>query len=57
MNWTVIIIVTLRLLVAGILAAGAVWLAHEGKDGWGWCLFVALLLGCVSVETKRESGG
>lgn len=23
---------------------GAIWLASLGKDGWGWLLFVAVLL-------------
>jgi hypothetical protein len=37
-----------RLLVCNLasLAAvvGAVYLASLGKDGWGWCLFVSVLL-------------
>ena len=29
--------------VAIICATGAVWLAYNGADGWGWMLIVALL--------------
>lgn len=42
------VIITMRLVAACIFAAGAVWLAHEGKDGWGWCIFAAIVLGAVS---------
>jgi len=28
-----------------ILCGGAIWMMHEGVDGWGWLLFVAALLG------------
>lgn len=31
-------------LPAGILCGGAVWLANQGKEGWGWMLFVAVLV-------------
>jgi len=41
-----------RLLAACICVAGATFLAVYGIDGWGWFLFVAVLLGCVNVTTN-----
>ena len=49
----VIVLVAMRLLAACICAAGAAWIASSGKDGWGWSLFAAYILGCVSIETKN----
>jgi len=35
---------------------GAVWILHEGKDGWGWFLFIGLLLGyCVSDSYRKDN--
>lgn len=31
---------------------GAAWLSANGKDGWGWFLFVALCLGSVSIKLE-----
>lgn len=45
-----IAIVVFRLMAAIIFAFGAVWLAHEGKDGWGWCIVAALLLGMITYK-------
>lgn len=28
-------------------------LADAGKDGWGWLLVVAVLIGCYSVKTSE----
>lgn len=47
------------LLVARIVAACvaticAYQLALDGKDGWGWMIFLALALGCVSIESEKE---
>ena len=41
----VLIISILRLLVTGLAIAGAVYLADQGKSGWGWLIFVGLCLG------------
>jgi uncharacterized membrane protein HdeD (DUF308 family) len=49
MNDTTILIV-LRLVAACIFAAGAVWLGHDGKDGWGWMIFAAIVLGAITIE-------
>ena len=42
-------LVILRLTAACIFAGGAVWLAMEGMDGWGWCIFAAIVLGMMTV--------
>ena len=49
---TVMINIIGRLLVAGICAAASGALAYAEKDGWGWFLFAALLLGCITVKTN-----
>jgi uncharacterized membrane protein HdeD (DUF308 family) len=54
MNATAITIIIMRLVVAAIFAAGAVWLADQGKDGWGWCVFAAIVLGCVTTTSKGD---
>lgn len=30
--------------------AGAVYLASAGKDGWGWMIFLAVMLGGYSIK-------
>ena len=30
--------------------AGAVYLASVGKDGWGWLIFLAVILGGYSIK-------
>lgn len=30
--------------------AGAVYLANAGKDGWGWFIFLAVVLGGYSIK-------
>jgi len=39
------LLAVMRLVAASIFAAGAVWLASEGKDGWGWCIVASIWLG------------
>lgn len=41
---------TLRLLPISIFAVGAVWLAFAEKEGWGWCVFAALVLGSKALD-------
>jgi len=43
----------LRLIACCIFAAGAIWLASLGKEGWGWCIFAAILISDFSI--KRNS--
>lgn len=47
-----ILLVVLRLVSAGIFAAGAIWLAHDGKDGWLLCIFASLWLGSITITDK-----
>jgi hypothetical protein len=52
MNMETIVLVVARLLAAIIFAAGAVWLASESKEGWGWCVFASIFLGAITIERK-----
>lgn len=54
MNSTILLVSLLRLLVADLCAAGAFMLADQGEPGWGWFLFVALLLGWITVRSKSD---
>lgn len=47
-----LVVVILRLVVAAIFAGGAIWLAIQGKDGWGWCIFASIILGTVTVQNS-----
>lgn len=38
----------LKWLAVGLCCVGAAIVAARGKDGWGWFLFVAFLLGTIS---------
>ena len=48
------VLVILRLVACGMSIAGAVYLASIGKDGWGWLLFVALVLGGISYSSTKD---
>jgi hypothetical protein len=37
-------VAVIRRVVAGIFAIGAVLLAWQGKEGWGWCIFAAIVI-------------
>lgn len=43
-----------RLLVAAILSIAAGVLALNGRDGWGWFLFIALILGAITATEKSD---
>ena len=45
-------VIVCRLAVAFIFAVGAVWLAGEGRDGWGWCIFASIVLGSVTFSHR-----
>lgn len=45
-----IVLIVLRLLTAGILAAGSVWMASMGRDEWGWLLIGACYLAAMDVS-------
>mgnify|MGYP003344007255 FL=1 len=53
-NVVVLVTLALRLCVAGITAYGALALALEGKEGWGWMIFATIVLGGVSVSSREE---
>ena len=46
--------VLLRGVAACMCVAGAVYLADRGLEGWGWLIFLALCLGCVTVSHKKD---
>lgn len=54
-----IAVVVGRLAVAGMCASVAGYLVIHDKTGWGWFLFAALWLGCVtaSESSNSASGG
>lgn len=43
-----------RMIVSAICACGAFALAIEGKEGWGWFLFISLLLGGFSLSEMES---
>ena len=45
-----IFIIVLRFILPAIFAVGAVLLAKEEKEGWGWCIFAAIVLGGTSIK-------
>lgn len=45
------ILVFFRMLPSVAAIAGATLLALHDKPGWGWMLFVSVLLGSVSLKT------
>lgn len=50
-NNTLLMAVIIGRSVATWLAiAGAVYLANQGKDGWGWLIFLAVVLGGYSIK-------
>lgn len=44
------LVVLLANLASIIMAVGAVWIAVEGLDGWGWFIFAALCLGATEIK-------
>jgi hypothetical protein len=48
----VVIVVILR-IISGVIAIGVGgYLAMIGKAGWGWFLFVGLILACINISEK-----
>ena len=41
-----------RTISACVALAGAAYLANHGKDGWGWLIFAALLIGCFGAKSN-----
>lgn len=46
-------LVILRGIAATAAIVGATFLAYHGKEGWGWLVFVGLVLGCVTGDAER----
>jgi uncharacterized membrane protein HdeD (DUF308 family) len=51
-NTVVFCVAIARIFIAGLAVYGAIHLASEGKDGWGWMIFLAIALGCVTVKEQ-----
>lgn len=51
-NTLFFILILMRGVACCLSVAGAVYLAYHGKDGWGWLIFLALVLGGITVSTK-----
>lgn len=41
-----------RLACCALATSGAIYLASQGLDGWGWLIFLALYLGSILVTDK-----
>jgi hypothetical protein len=37
-----------------LCVVAAAYLAHEGKDGWGWMIFLAICLGSYSYKYTND---
>lgn len=48
-------LIALWIVATVIVIAFACILAYQGKDGWGWFLFVAVLMGS-GISVKEKSG-
>jgi hypothetical protein len=35
--------------------AGAIHLADQGKDGWGWMIFLAIMIGSFSITYRKDT--
>jgi hypothetical protein len=49
------LMVFFSMLASCIFGVGAVWLAHEGQDGWGWFIFASIVLGSIKLTRKVSS--
>jgi ABC-type phosphate transport system permease subunit len=54
-NTLLFVLILGRMIACCLSVAGAVYLAYHGKDGWGWLIFLALVLGGISVSTKGQT--
>jgi len=53
-NAVVFFSVALRGLSVLAAIGGAVYLAHQGKDGWGWLIFLSVILGSYSIRSRAD---
>ena len=52
----VVVIMFLKSLTVLSAVIGAIYLAYYGKPGWGWMIFLAIVLGSSSVRLGSDSG-
>lgn len=50
------VIMFLKSLVVLAAVLGAIYLAYYEKPGWGWMIFLAIVLGSSSVRLGSDSG-
>ena len=50
-NTIILITIILRTVATCVAIGGAIYLAYFGKDGWGWMIFLAIVLGSFTVRT------
>ncbi len=48
------LVIILRIIACMIGLVSASIVALQGKEGWGWILFVSLWLGAISLDTDKE---
>lgn len=56
MNAPMLALLAGRMMACCICLAGAVWLAHDDKAGWGWLIFAAILLGGITYSSTKDGG-
>jgi hypothetical protein len=44
-----------RLFASVVSLCGATFLAWHGKEGWGWLIFAAIILGSVTVRYNEKT--
>ena len=52
---TIDLLVAGRCFVSALFGVGAMLLIYEGIDGWGWCIFASIMIGCVSYEPRNNN--
>ena len=50
----IILVAVLRVLVCMVCVISAYGLLREGKDGWGWFLFIGLIIGAFSLTGDSD---
>lgn len=53
-NTVVLMFIIFRSLATISVIGGATFLAYHGKDGWGWLIFLAVILGAFSIKTNGD---
>lgn len=54
-NITFLIIVALKVLASITAIAGATYLAYNDKSGWGWLIFLAILISPGSITLDKDN--